>query len=93
MAPAASLVRLEIESDPSVVLALTDGVATDTNQPKPIGHHISVIEVKKRGSSTTTRGNALDLTTMEANMAIPPLLTLIEEEDGYLHCWVDRSKV
>jgi hypothetical protein len=66
---------------------------TDTHKPKPVGHLFSVTEMKKRGSSTTTRGKALDMTTMEANIAIPPLLTWIEEEDGSLHCWVDRSKV
>jgi hypothetical protein len=63
------------------------------NQPKPVGHTFSVIEMKKNGSSATTRGNALDTTTVEAKMAIPSLLTWIEEEDSFLRCWVHGSKV
>jgi hypothetical protein len=57
---------------------------TDTHQPKQVGHPFSVTEIKKIGRSTTTPGKALDMTTMEANMAIPPLLAWIEKEAP--HC-------
>ena len=54
------------------------------NRPKPVGYAFSVIEMEKRDSRTTTRGNALDTTSVEAKMAIPALPTWIEEEDGFL---------
>jgi hypothetical protein len=49
--------------------------------------------MKKSDRSATAGGNALDTTTVEAKMAIPSLLTWIEEEDDFLRCWVDRSQV
>jgi hypothetical protein len=52
------------------------------NQPKAVGHSFSIVEMKKRDSRTTTGGNAFDTTTVEAKMAIPSLLTWIEEEDN-----------
>jgi hypothetical protein len=63
------------------------------NQPKPVGHTFGVIEMKKRDRSATTSSNALDTTTAEAKMAIPPLPTWIEEEDDFIRYWVDRSEV
>jgi len=74
-------------------LLLPRGIVPKINQPESVGHTFRVVEVKKRNCSATTRGNALDTTAVEAKMAIPPLLTWIEEEDGFLRCWVDGSKV
>ncbi len=63
------------------------------NQPESVGNTFSVVEVKKRNCRATTRGNALDTTTVEAKMAMPSLSAWLEEEDGFLLCWVDGSKV
>ncbi len=60
------------------------GIVADVNQSKSVGHPLSLIEMKQRGSGATTRGNAFDPTTIEAKMAIPSLLTRIEEKDDFL---------
>ena len=89
----AFLVSLAIEPAPRLCLLLSGGIMAKINQPKAVGHSFRIIEMKKRGSSAPTCGNALDKTTVEAKMAIPSLLTWIEEEDDFLCCWVDRCKV
>ena len=65
-------------------LLSSGGIVAKINEPKPIGHTFSVVEMKKSNRSATTRGNALDTTTVEAKMAIPSLPTWIEEEGGFL---------
>jgi len=54
------------------------------NQPKSVGHPFSIIEMKKGDSSATTRGNAFDKSTVEAEMAIPSLFTWIKEEYDFI---------
>jgi hypothetical protein len=40
--------------------------------------------MKKRHSCATTCGSAFDTSTIEAKMALPSLLTWIEEEDDFV---------
>ena len=68
-------------------------IVANINQPKSVGYPFSIVEVKKRDCSATAGGNTLDKTTVEAKMAIPSLLTWMKEENDFIRCWVDRSKV
>ena len=63
------------------------------NQPNSVGYSFSIVEAKKCDCSATTGGNALDTTSVEAKRAMPSLLTWMKEQDDFLRCWVDRSKV
>jgi hypothetical protein len=51
------------------------------NQPEAVSHPFGIIEMKKRGSGAPTRASTFDTTAVEAKMAIPSLLTRVEEED------------
>ncbi len=54
------------------------------NQPKAVGHSFRIIEMKKSDCSAPTCGNAFNQSAIEAKMAIPSLLTWIEEEDDFV---------
>jgi hypothetical protein len=75
---------VETEPPPRLCWHPPDGIVAKINQPKAVGHPFNLIEMKKRDSSAPTRGNAFDKSAVEAKMAIPPLLTWIEEEDGFI---------
>ncbi len=66
---------------------------TQINQPKAVGHSFRIIEMKKSDSSATTCGHAFDQSAVEAKMAMPSLLTWIEEEDDFVCYGVNRSQV
>jgi hypothetical protein len=63
------------------------------NQAKAVGYPFSIVEMKQRDRRTATSGNAFDTTTIEAKMPLPALLARIEEEDGFVRFWVNRSQV
>jgi len=65
-------------------LLLSGRIVAQINQPKSVGHPFRIIEMKKSHSRATTCGNAFNQSAVEAKMAIPSLLTWMEEEDGFV---------
>ena len=72
---------------------LSGRIVTKSNQPQSIGYPFGIIEMEESDRRTPTGGNAFNQTTVEAKMAMPSLSAWLEEEDGFLLCWVDGSKV
>ena len=56
----------------------------ERNQPEAVRYPFGIIEVKKRDSGAPTGGNPFDTTAVEAKMAIPSLLSWVEEEDDFV---------
>ena len=54
------------------------------NQPKAVGHSFRIIEMKKSDSSAPTCSNAFNQRAIEAKLALPSLLTWIEEENDFV---------
>ena len=69
------------------------GIVAKPNQPQSVGYPISIVEVEKSDSRAPSCGNTFNQSAVEAKVAIPPLLTWIEEKDDFVRGGVNRGEV
>jgi hypothetical protein len=72
---------LSIDPPPRLRWLPPERIVAHLNQPKAVSHSLRISEMKKRDGCTPTCGYTFNQCAIEANMAMPSLLTWMEEED------------
>jgi hypothetical protein len=78
------LASLIIELTPGLGWLLAGRIVAQINQSKAVGYSFRIIEMKQCNCRAATCGNAFNQCDIEAKMAMPSLLTWIEEEDDFV---------